>query len=96
MVKNSQAILKYPDARKLMMIAAAAGLASNFAAIASLITTGIQAGHMKMHLSNILNQLSATYLESEKASSYFADKAVSYTAVEEYIGQLRHNNQMIK
>lgn len=90
MVKNSLAILKYPDAQKLMMIAAAAGLASNFAAIASLITTGIQAGHMKMHLSNILNQLSASPVESDNARSYFSDKAVSFAAVEAFITQLRH------
>jgi len=95
-VKNSLAILKYPDAPKLMMIAAASGLASNFAAIASLITTGIQAGHMKMHLSNILNQLNANSLESENARSYFTDNAVSYAAVEEFIGQLRYKNELNK
>jgi len=91
-VKNSLAILKYPNATKLMMIAAASGLASNFAAIASLITTGIQAGHMKMHLSNILNQLNANFLESEKARIYFLDKAISYAAVEKFMVQLRHTN----
>jgi hydroxymethylglutaryl-CoA reductase len=84
-VKNSLAILNYPDVSKLMMIVAASGLASNFAAIASLITTGIQAGHMKMHLSNILNKLHASKVESELAKSYFSDKAVSYSAVEEFI-----------
>ena len=89
MVKNSLAMLNNPDARKLMMIAAASGLASNFSAIASLITTGIQAGHMKMHLSNILNQLNANYLESEKARSYFIDKAMSYSAVEAFIQKIR-------
>jgi hydroxymethylglutaryl-CoA reductase len=88
-VKNSLAILRYPDAKKLMMIVAASGLASNFAAIASLITAGIQAGHMKMHLSNILNQLNANYLESESAYSYFADKTISYTQVEEFIRKIR-------
>ena len=89
MVKNSLAMLKYPDAQKLMMIAASAGLASNFAAISSLITTGIQAGHMKMHLLNILNQLSASPLESAEARSYFFNKPVTYAAVESFIGQLR-------
>ncbi len=88
-VKNSLAILKYPDARKLMMIAAASGLASNFAAIASLITTGIQAGHMKMHLSNVLNKLNANSLESGKVRSYFADKVISYSAVEAFIQKIR-------
>jgi hydroxymethylglutaryl-CoA reductase len=95
MVKNTHAILKYPDARKLMMIAAASGLACNFAAIASLITTGIQAGHMKMHLPNILNQLYANYLESDKARSYFADKAVSYAAVEAFIQKIRNKDEFI-
>ena len=93
MVKNSLAILKYPDARKLMMIAAASGLASNFSAIASLITTGIQAGHMKMHLSNILNQLNVNSLESEIVRSYFSDKSISYNAVEEFIQKMRKKNE---
>ncbi len=88
-VKNSLAVLKYPDARKLMMIVAASGLACNFAAIASLITTGIQEGHMKMHLSNILNKLNANLLESERANSYFTDKTVSYTGVVEFIQKIR-------
>jgi hydroxymethylglutaryl-CoA reductase len=93
MVKNILAILNYPDAQKLMMIAAASGLASNFAAIASLITTGIQAGHMKMHLSNILNQLYANHLEAEKVCSYFADKTVSYAAVEAFIQKIRAKDE---
>jgi len=92
-VKNSLAILKNPNARKLMMITAAAGLASNFAAIASLITTGIQAGHMKMHLSNILNQLSASTLESVEAHKYFSNKTVSFVGVEEFILHLREQNK---
>jgi len=45
---------------------------------------------MKMHLSNILNQLSASHLESEEARSYFFDIAVSFAAVEAFITQLRH------
>ena len=93
MVKNSLAILKYPDTRKLMMIAAASGLASNFSAIASLITTGIQAGHMKMHLPNILNQLNVNSLESEIVRKYFSDKAISYNAVEEFIQKMRKKNE---
>jgi len=93
MVKNSLAILKYPDARKLMMIAAASGLASNFSAIASLITTGIQAGHMKMHLSNILNKLYVNTLEADIVRNYFSDKAISYNAVEEFIQKMRKKNE---
>ncbi len=88
-VKIAHDILKNPDTQKLMMIAAAAGIASNFAAIASLITSGIQAGHMKMHLSNILNQLKVNSPEKERAIEYFSGRAVSYDAVENYILNLR-------
>lgn len=82
-------IMKNPDAKKLMMIVAAAGLASNFAAVRSLITTGIQAGHMKMHLKNILQFLNANNEESEKVIAHFSDKIVSYSEVKLYLASLR-------
>jgi hydroxymethylglutaryl-CoA reductase len=56
-------MLENPNARDLMKITAVAGLAQNFAAIKSLITTGIQHGHMKMHLINMLNKLEASRME---------------------------------
>jgi len=90
-VKRAMAILKYPDAQKLMMIIAAAGLANNFAAIATLITSGIQSGHMKMHLSNILNHLNASTYEHEYACHHFASLQVSYSAVENLLHNLRKN-----
>ncbi|MEI6276498.1 MAG: hydroxymethylglutaryl-CoA reductase [Prolixibacteraceae bacterium] len=89
-VKKSMAIMNHPDAQKLMMIAAASGLANNFAAIASLITTGIQDGHMRMHLANLLTQLHASQSEREFAVSHFSHKTVSYAAVENLIGQIRN------
>ena len=48
-----------------MSSVAVAGLAQNFAAVKSLVTTGIQEGHMKMHLLNILNQHQASSTEKE-------------------------------
>lgn len=42
-------ILGDPGAAELMQIASAAGMASNFAALKALVTTGIQAGHMPLH-----------------------------------------------
>jgi hydroxymethylglutaryl-CoA reductase len=42
-------ILREPDGRGLSRIAAALGLAQNFAALFALVTEGIQAGHMKLH-----------------------------------------------
>ncbi|MEZ7918259.1 MAG: hydroxymethylglutaryl-CoA reductase, degradative, partial [Patiriisocius sp.] len=53
-------LLQKPNAKKLMQLVAVAGLAQNFAALRSLVTTGIQKGHMKMHLMNILNGVQAT------------------------------------
>lgn len=78
-------MLGNPSASKLMEITVAIGMANNFSAITSLVTSGIQKGHMKMHLSNILNQLGATLAQKENAIKWFADKTVSYAAVEKYL-----------
>lgn len=82
-------MLGHPDATELMGIAAAAGLANNFSAVASLVTTGIQKGHMKLHLTNLLKAMSATTGEKEACLEYFSDKTVSARAVEEYLKNLR-------
>lgn len=88
-VKNNLEMLNNPDARKLMMIAAAAGLANNFAAVASLITTGIQQGHMRMHLQNILQQLQASSFERERVLRHFKETTISYAGIESYLNELR-------
>ncbi len=89
LVKLAFDILQKPNAKKLMQIVAVAGLAQNFAAIRSLVTTGIQKGHMKMHLMNILNQLEATSSEIEKATSYFKDNTISHSSVVSFIEKNR-------
>jgi hydroxymethylglutaryl-CoA reductase len=71
MVKFSHQLMGNPNAEELMMIAATVGLAQNFSALRSLTTTGIQQGHMKMHLLNILNQLEATEEEKKMIVQYF-------------------------
>jgi len=87
---KSLEILKNPDARSLMKIVAAAGLANNFGALRSLVTTGIQKGHMKLHLNNILNALEADTKESEAIKNHFAGKTVSYAEVKKYLNELRN------
>jgi len=82
-------ILQKPNAKQLMQIMAVAGLAQNFAAIRSLVTTGIQKGHMKMHLMNILNQFHATKEEKEKAVEYFINNTISHNAVITFLKTLR-------
>ncbi len=82
-------ILQKPNAKELMKIMAVAGLAQNFAAVRSLVTTGIQKGHMKMHLMNILNQLHATKNEKEEAMEYFKTTVVSHSSVVSFLEKFR-------
>lgn len=92
LVKVALDILQKPSAGELMEIVATAGLAQNFAAIKSLVTTGIQEGHMKMHLMNILNQQNASFSEKKELVSYFKHHTVTYSSVEEQLQRLRHTN----
>ncbi|QCX54305.1 hydroxymethylglutaryl-CoA reductase, degradative [Elizabethkingia sp. JS20170427COW] len=89
LVKFSLALLGKPSASELMGIIAVSGLAQNFAALRSLVTTGIQKGHMKMHLFNILNQMKATEAEKEYFVQYFKDKTVSHHEVINELNRLR-------
>jgi hydroxymethylglutaryl-CoA reductase len=94
MVRFAHELLGYPSADKLMEITAVAGLAQNFSAVRSLITSGIQKGHMKMHLLNILNQLEATDLEKEKVVAHFKDKVVSHSAAVEAFLRVRETGSV--
>ena len=85
MVKWSMELLGNPNAKNLMEIIAVAGLAQNFAALRSLITSGIQKGHMKMHLLNILNQQDATIDQKKKAMQFFNGRTVTYSAVSDFL-----------
>ena len=91
LAKKSLELMGNPSAKQLMMIAATMGLANNYAAVKSLTTKGIQQGHMKMHLANILNQLGATENEKTLATEYFKDKTVSYSEVEKFLNTM-HNS----
>lgn len=93
LVKLSLELLHNPTAKELMQIVAVAGLAQNFAALRSLTTTGIQQGHMKMHLKNILNQFEATEAEKTTLVEYFKTQVVTHSAVVEAIHQLRIKNE---
>lgn len=90
LAKKSLELLGNPGARELMRIAASVGLANNFGAIKSLVTKGIQKGHMKMHLLNILNQMGANEQEKEKAKIHFEEEKVSFNAVATFLDKLRN------
>jgi hydroxymethylglutaryl-CoA reductase len=89
LAKRSLEILGHPSARELMCITAVVGLAQNFGAVRSLITTGIQQGHMKMHLTNILNHLGASPEEAAAAQHYFQAQTVSFSSVRSFIEEVR-------
>lgn len=85
MVKWSMELLGNPNSNNLMEIVAVAGLAQNFAAVKSLITSGIQKGHMKMHLLNMLNQNNATKTQKEKALEFFKTSTLTFSAVANFL-----------
>lgn len=89
LVKRGIELLGKPSAKELMTIAATMGLANTFAAVKSLTTVGIQQGHMKMHLFNIMNHFDATDAEKEKGLEHFKERKVSFTTVREFIEKLR-------
>jgi len=85
LVKLSLQILNNPSSKDLMCIIASVGLAQNFAAVKSLITSGIQQGHMKMHLINLLIKNKANKDQIKKAKKYFLDKEINNSSVSEFI-----------
>jgi hydroxymethylglutaryl-CoA reductase len=89
LVKMSLEMLGKPSAQELMQIVAVAGLAQNFAALRSLTTTGIQQGHMKMHLNNIINQFETNEMERAMIQNHFKEHTVSHSAVVDFIENLR-------
>jgi hydroxymethylglutaryl-CoA reductase len=89
LVKLALEMLKKPNAQELMQIVAVAGLAQNFAALRSLTTSGIQEGHMKMHLNNIINQFQVNAEEALLIKNHFSIHAVSHSAVVDFIEKIR-------
>jgi hydroxymethylglutaryl-CoA reductase len=89
LVKLALEMLENPSAKELMEVVAVAGLAQNFAALRSLTTTGIQEGHMKMHLNNIINQFQASTEERIAIKNHFKENAVSHASVVDYITKIR-------
>ena len=89
LVKMALEILGKPSAQELMQIVAVAGLAQNFAALRSLTTTGIQEGHMKMHINNILNQYQTTGEERKLIKNHFENSTISHAAVVTFIEKIR-------
>jgi len=74
-------ILGFPGAQQLARIAAALGLAQNFAAVLALVTGGIQRGHMKYHAARLAYQAGARGEEVRRVAEEVA-KAGRYSREE--------------
>lgn len=85
LAKRSLELLVNPSSEELMQIIASVGLATNYSAIKMLITKGIQEGHMRMHLINILRHFKATNEEIKGAVEYFKNKKVTHQSVENFL-----------
>ena len=66
------AILGHPDGQGLARIAAALGLAQNFAALLALVTGGVQRGHMKLHAARLAYQAGARGAEVRQIAERLA------------------------
>lgn len=93
MAALSLKILDDPSATTLMQLASACGLASNFSAIKSLISDGIQKGHMKMHLGNILLTLNASKDEELAVRTKFKGTDISTSAVRDFVKSIRASHE---
>lgn len=93
LANKSLQLLGNPTAAELMQIVASVGLAQNFSAVRSLVTTGIQQGHMKMHLTNIIAELNASIEEANQIEAHFENKNISVSAVREFLEKLRSGLQ---
>lgn len=83
-------IMGVTNAERLAKVAAAVGLVQNFAALKALATTGIQAGHMRLHAQNLAIAVGATGAEIEAvAGAIVARKEIREDAAREALAQIR-------
>jgi hydroxymethylglutaryl-CoA reductase len=87
--KWAMQLLGNPSISILMAIVASVGMANNFSAVKALVTKGIQHGHMKMHLKNIMSQFCVTKEERGEIERFFENRVISFSEVEQFINKLR-------
>ena len=89
MARLALQIMNNPTSGELMQVVASVGLASNFAAIRSLITDGIQKGHMRLHLNNILSHFNANESEKKLVEEHFINKQYSFRSISDFLHIIR-------
>ena len=90
--KANVALLGVESANDLAKVMAAAGLAQNLGALRALATVGIQAGHMKLHLQNMIVAAGAEDGEIEVVSSLVksSGERITMAAVEKALKAIRN------
>ena len=85
------ALLGINSADDLAKVMAAAGLAQNLGALRALATVGIQAGHMKLHLRNMIASAGASSEEIEPVAAIVREtgERITMAAVESALQQVR-------
>jgi len=88
--KTAMKVLGIKTASELAMVAAAAGLASNLAALRALATEGIQRGHMSLHARSVAASAGAVGLEvAQVADVIVAARTITLPAAEAALAKLR-------
>ena len=87
------ALLGINSADDLAKVMAAAGLAQNLGALRALATVGIQAGHMKLHLRNMIASAGASADEIEPVAAIVKESGdrITMATVESALQQVRGN-----
>ena len=87
-------LLGQPQARDLASLIVSVGLAQNFAALKALVSTGIQAGHMKLQAKSLALQAGAQEEEiAAVASRLTAKKTFNLAAAQEILADLRKQDK---
>ena len=87
-------LLGQPQAKELASIIVSVGLAQNFAALKALVSTGIQAGHMKLQAKSLALQAGAQDEEIAAVVRLLsAKKAFNLTAAQEILTDLRKQDK---
>ena len=87
-------LLGQPQAKELASLIVSVGLAQNFAALKALVSTGIQAGHMKLQAKSLALQAGAQDEEiAAVASRLTTKKTFNLAAAQEILADLRKQDK---
>ena len=87
-------LLGQPQAKDLASLIVSVGLAQNFAALKALVSTGIQAGHMKLQAKSLALQAGARDEEiAVVANRLTANKTFNLAAAQEVLADLRKQDK---